>query len=76
MKGHGCTEYVTASLFYEVHFPVGQVSCALCDFSRSENAGSRYRCCLTGEILPFYSKDTGLRCPLVFNNDQNIKEDK
>lgn len=76
MKVHGCTEYVTASLVYEAHFPVGHVSCALCDFARSENAGTRFRCSLTGELLPYYNKDTGLRCPLVFNNDQNIKEDK
>ena len=69
----GCTEYVEASCVYETAFPVGRVACDLCDFCRSENAGTRFRCLLTAEILPFHNKSIGLRCPLTFKNN-GVKE--
>lgn len=70
---NGCTVYTTATLVYTASFPNGNVCCDLCDFCRSENAGTRFRCSLTGEILPFHNKDTGLRCPLDFNNEKETE---
>lgn len=65
VSGKGfCTEYVTVSYQMEVAFPVDQVICDLCDFCRSENAGTRFRCSRTGEILPVHNKTIGRRCPL------------
>lgn len=68
----GCTEYVVGRLIYEAAFPEGRVCCDFCDFCRSENAGTRFRCSMTAEILPFHNKSIGLRCPLTI--DQNKKE--
>ena len=67
---NGCTVYTTASYVYTASFPEGNVCCDLCDFCRSENAGTRFRCSATGEILPYHNKSTGLRCPLNFNDEK------
>ena len=61
---NGCTKYITTELTIEVGFPEDQVVCDLCDFCRSENAGTRFRCILTAEILAFHNKGIGRRCPL------------
>lgn len=61
---HECLEYVHVSYPLEIHFPVDQVACRLCPFCHSENSGTRFRCVETGEILPYFDKITGLRCPL------------
>ena len=61
---NGCTKYITTELTIEVGFPEDQVICDLCDFCRSENAGTRFRCILTAEILAFHNKGIGRRCPL------------
>ena len=67
---NGCTEYITGVMVYSASFPNGQVICDMCDFCRSENAGTRFRCSQTGELLPYHNKDIGLRCPLDFTHNE------
>lgn len=71
----GCIEYVTAKLALEVSFPKDQVICDLCNFCRSENAGTRFRCSLTAEILAFHNKAIGQRCPLELPKTNNESEE-
>lgn len=61
---NGCTEYITTQLTIDVSFPKDQVICDLCNFCRSENAGTRFRCSLTAEILAFHNVTIGRSCPL------------
>ena len=61
---HECLEYVKTVYPLEISFPAGMVRCDICPFCHSENSGTRFRCVETGEILPFFNKTTGLRCPL------------
>ena len=63
-----CLEYVTAKLEVEFNFPKDEIICDLCNFCRSENAGTRFRCNLTSEILAAHNKTIGRRCPLDLPN--------
>lgn len=69
------TEYITARMIYRVAFPAGHVCCDMCDMCRSENAGTRFRCTSSGEILPFHNKVVGIRCPLQFEEDNDGQSD-
>jgi len=74
---HECLEYVSVSYPMEIHFPADQVVCKICPFCHSENSGTRFRCVETGEILPYFDKITGLRCPLNIptqNTNENEEE--
>ena len=62
--GVGCDSYVTVVYPLKVSFPADCVVCDFCEFCHSENSGTRFRCYLTGEILPYHNAVTGLRCPL------------
>ena len=64
-------EYVTARMVYRIAFPPDKVCCDICDFCRTENAGTRFRCTVTAEILPFHNKTTGIRCPLQFDEEEH-----
>ncbi len=69
-----CLEYVTTQITLDVGFPKDQVICDLCDFCRSENAGTRFRCILTSEILATHNKTIGRRCPLDLPNPYHMNE--
>ena len=56
--------YVTVEYPLTINFPEGKVICDLCPLCKAENAGTRFRCLLTSEILPFHNVDYGLNCPL------------
>ncbi len=68
-----CLEYVTTEITLKVGFPKDQIICDLCDFCRSENAGTRFRCILTSEILAAHNKTIGRRCPLDLPNPYQLK---
>jgi hypothetical protein len=71
-----CTKYITARYELEISFPEGMVICDLCPFCHTENSGTRFRCTLTSEILPFHNKTTGIRCPLgIDQTTTEIEED-
>jgi len=73
---HECFDYVSVVYPMEVHFPADMVVCKICPFCHSENSGTRFRCVETGEILPYFDKITGLRCPLDLpNKHTEIEED-
>jgi hypothetical protein len=59
-----CLEYEDYEITVQLNFPKGKVSCAYCEFSHAENAGSRMRCNLTAELLPYWKETIGQRCPL------------
>lgn len=69
-----CLEYITTELTIEVSFPKDQVFCDLCNFCRSENAGTRFRCSLTAEILAYHNKGIGRRCPLNLPKNNESEE--
>ncbi len=71
-----CLEYVTTQITLDVGFPTDQVVCDLCDFCRSENAGTRFRCIRTSEILAAHNKTIGRRCPLDLPNPYHEIEEK
>lgn len=71
-----CTKYITVTYPMEVSFPADQVVCDMCDFCRSENAGTRFRCSRTGEILPVHNKTIGMRCPLGLSISQFGEEEQ
>ena len=62
--GNGCLSYVKVIHPLEIAFPADRVVCDWCEFCHSENSGTRFRCYLTGEILPYHNAATGARCPL------------
>lgn len=72
--GGVCLEYVTTQITLEIGFPKDQIVCDLCDFCRSENAGTRFRCTLTSEILAAHNKTIGRRCPLDLPNPYRTNE--
>jgi len=59
-----CLKYVTIPVTINVSFPEDMVICDICDFCRTENSGSRYRCMLNAKILPYHNKGIGIDCPL------------
>ena len=63
-KGRYTLNYIQRQVTMTINFPEDMVICDVCDFCRSENNGTRFRCMLTSEILPYHNKVTGLRCPL------------
>lgn len=67
MKSEGCLEYVTCDFTVHIAFPAKKVCCQFCEFCHSENGGSRFRCNVTGEILPYYNQGLGMNCPLPIN---------
>ena len=69
--GTGCMDYVTVTFPLRVCFPADEVICDLCEFCHSENSGTRFRCYLTGEILPFHGSCLGQRCPLGLQGENN-----
>ena len=56
--------YVTVEYPLTINFPEDKVICDFCPLCKAENAGTRFRCLETGEILPFHNVDYGLKCPL------------
>ena len=73
---HECTRYITVPVTVEVSFPEDMVICDVCDFCRTENSGSRYRCMLNAKILPYHNKCIGQFCPLpIKNNSTEIDEE-
>lgn len=56
--------YVSAQYTMTVNFPEDKVICDFCPFCKAENAGTRFRCMETGEILFYHNVDYGQRCPL------------
>lgn len=72
----GCTEYLTAEVTVLVSFPADMVICDICDFCRTENSGSRFRCLLNSKILPYHNKTIGEYCPLELKNKMNEEENE
>ena len=66
----GCLDYVYTTYAMRIAFPADNVCCDYCDFCRAENAGTRFRCFLTCEILPYHNCAPGARCPLDIQNPQ------
>lgn len=60
----GCMEYVQAEVTVTVSFPKDMAICDICDFCRSENNGTRFRCMLNSRILPYHGRGIGIDCPL------------
>lgn len=64
-SGRGqCLKYITVPVTVNISFPEDMVICDICDFCRTENSGSRYRCMLNAKILPYHNKGIGRDCPL------------
>ena len=70
----GCVDYIECDVNIHVAFPADMVICDICDFCRTENSGSRYRCLLNSRILPYHNKAIGIDCPLPIK-DKLIKLD-
>ena len=47
-----------------VAFPADMVICDVCEFCRTENNGTRFRCLLNSRILPYHNRCIGRDCPL------------
>lgn len=67
--------YVTVPYEMVVNFPADKVICDYCPFCKAENAGTRFRCMETGEILFFHNVDYGLKCPLPIPKRKIESED-
>lgn len=65
-----CMKYITVPVTIEVSFPEDMVICDICDFCRTENSGSRYRCMLNSKILPYHNKCIGIDCPLPLKTNE------
>lgn len=71
-----CTSYIRIPVTVEVCFPEDMVICDICDFCRTENSGTRFRCLLNSRILPYHNKTIGEDCPLGINQKPTeIEED-
>lgn len=70
---YGCTDYVSVGAVIQINFPRGKVICDLCEFCHAENAGTRFRCNRTAEILPFHNNGIGLRCPFRTEIEQQME---
>ena len=71
-----CLEYVKVVFPLEISFPADRVFCDFCEFCHSENSGTRFRCYLTGEILPYHNAITGHRCPLDLPVNKPVHEEE
>ena len=60
----GCVEYVECDITVHLAFPANMVICDICEFCRTENNGTRFRCLLNSRILPYHNKCVGQDCPL------------
>lgn len=72
----GMVEYVTVPYTLTISFPSDKVICDYCPLCKAENAGTRFRCLETGEILPFHNVDYGQRCPLPIPRKKIESEDE
>ena len=72
----GMVEYITCEYQMTVNFPADKVICDYCPFCKAENAGTRFRCMETGEILFFHNVDYGRRCPLPIPTRKIESEDE
>lgn len=72
----GCMEYTECDYTIHIGFPKGMEICDLCEFCHTENAGTRFRCMRTAEILPFHNKGLGMRCPLPITLNQKTDEEE
>lgn len=71
-----CLRYIRVPVTVEVCFPEDMVICDICDFCRTENSGTRFRCQLNSRILPYHNKTIGEDCPLGINlKPKEIEED-
>lgn len=68
-------EYIRVPVTVEVCFPKDMVICDICEFCRTENSGSRFRCMLNSRILPYHNKTIGEDCPLGINQKIEIEEE-
>lgn len=71
-----CYDYVRVTHTFEIAFPADSVCCDWCEFCHSENSGTRFRCYLTGEILPWHNGMTGERCPLDLPKKTEMNEEE
>jgi hypothetical protein len=60
----GVGKYVECDITVHIAFPEDMVICDICEFCRTENSGTRFRCLLNSKILPFHNRGIGLDCPL------------
>lgn len=60
----GVTHYETRYAIVPIHFPDGKIVCSGCRFCRSDEALRRFRCLLTDDILYRPVTETGERCPI------------
>ena len=68
--------YVTVEYPLTINFPADKVICDYCPLCKAENAGTRFRCLETGEILIFHNVDYGLRCPLPLSKKKIESEEE
>ncbi len=68
-NGRQCLEYDSYEIVIRIHFPKGKACCDWCEFNHSENNGTRFRCNLTGELLPYHREGVGMKCPLPINQN-------
>ena len=73
---HQCLNYVTCDVTVTVSFPEDMVICDICDFCRTENSGTRFRCMLNSKILPYHNKGIGIDCPLPIKQKIEMMEDE
>ena len=74
-RKHECLSYLRVPVTVEVSFPEDMVICDICDFCRTENSGTRFRCMLNSKILPYHNKTVGEFCPLGINKEIEIDEE-
>ena len=67
--------YVSVPYQMTVNFPADKVICDYCPFCKAENAGTRFRCMETGEILFYHNVDYGIKCPLPIPKKKIESED-
>lgn len=67
---NGVRWYTTGALNVTVHFPEDAVMCKYCPFLRADANGARYKCVITGNILPGIEYRPEY-CPVEIRRDNN-----
>lgn len=72
----GVRYYTYGTVYFKTSFPEDRVVCSYCKFIRSRSDLKRYECILTDEILLYPFDGIGLKCPVIFENEENEESEE
>lgn len=73
-KENGVRFYTRGTACIPVHFPEDQTVCAQCPFV-TRKYGLRWECLLTLEQLLYPSDSRGNRCPVMFEENEDLQQE-